>query len=524
MKHKRTRTLISSAWLISSVVVASACNEGSQGSQTLARSDAESKFFAVGLVTYENTHRCTATIIKHGVALTAKHCFEDSEIEESHLRKVGLNFRHASDLDGSPVFVRGNQIKKIVFDGPTNDIAYVLYDSSATSRLKLDLPLAENPSSPGQDASTAIVGFPVEEKIVPQFPKVLSKDCSFTGKSGSIPPSENDSGYDGLLFETTCEGWWGMSGGPVLGFGSSGNPEIIGVVTHTFHLTDTGDIDEGHIRKDGFGDYIRDVAISPLSQAGQLKQTLALDVDSMLTPNPEIDPEVLCGFKDSAALLSEAQNAVDFLKQSDSFDPLFWVAPGSSNELLTMFRDMIKTQNESFKDARKASEASFAWAKDLFADYDALLAGADLSRFKDLDIANLGVTKSYNECDTVACTDYGSFIVRVNEEATTGIFSKHSHEAARKTMRAVLGHELGHFILDFYLVKGKGYPSLEEAYQDQGAIKYHLTVDAIGMVLAGYNKTEFADVLNNTLTSDIFGEARLVADSADRVMCLTKLK
>jgi hypothetical protein len=49
-------------------------------------------------------------------------------------------------------------------------------------------------------------------------------------------------------------------------------------------------------------------------------------------------------------------------------------------------------------------------------------------------------------------------------------------------------------------------------------------VDAVGLVLAGYGKPEFANVLKDSLTSDIFGEARLVADSADRVMCLTKLK
>jgi hypothetical protein len=524
MKHKLHRIIKRGAWILSVVATVSACTEAKQGSSTLDRDEAESNFFAVGLVTYENIHRCTATIVKHGVALTAKHCFQANEIEESNLRKIDLNFRHANDLDSAPVFVRGNHIKKIVFDGPSNDIAYILYEPSATSRLKLDLPLAERPSSPNKDATTAIVGYPVEERIDPQFPKVTSKDCSFTGKSDHIDPSENDNGYDGLLFETTCEGWSGMSGGPTLGFGPSGNAEVIGVVTHTFHLTATGEIDENHIKTDAFGNYIRDVAISPLSQAEQLNQTLALDIGSMPTPSPVLDPKSLCGYDDAAALIGEARNAVEFLKNSDSFDPLFWVAPDSSAELLTGLRYSIKTQNKNFKDGRAASEASLTWAKDVFADYDALLSSPGLSKFKSLDIANLGVTESYKECDTLACTDYGSFVVNINKEVTDTIFSKQSNNAARKTMKAVLGHELGHYILDFYLLKGKNYTSLHEALKELGALKYHLTVDAVGVMLGGYSQTEFADVLQGSLKSDVFGEPRLTADSADRVMCLTTLE
>lgn len=160
------------------------------------------------------------------------YCFPASEIENGNLRKVALNFSRASESDGSPVFVHGNQIEKIIFDGPSNDIAYVLYEPSATSRLKLDLSPVATPVPPAKDAATAIVGFPVEESVAPQFPKVVSKDCSFTGRSDFIQASENDTSYDGRLFETSCDGWWGMSGGRALGFGNPETPEIIGVTTY----------------------------------------------------------------------------------------------------------------------------------------------------------------------------------------------------------------------------------------------------------------------------------------------------
>jgi hypothetical protein len=524
MKQNLKQTVKLAELLLLIFLAASACKKKNQDSRTLSRSEANGKFFAVGLVTYENMHRCTATIIKHGVALTAKHCFQTDEIEQGNLRKLGLNFRYASDNDVAPLFVHGNQIKKIIFDGSSNDIAYILYEPSATSRLKLDLPLAKNPSSPAKAALTAIVGFPVEEKITPQFPKVVSKDCSFTGKSGYIKPPENDSGYDGLLFETTCEGWSGMSGGPSIAFTGSKGSEIIGVVTHTFHLTATGEIDNSQIKADTFSSYIRDVVISPLSQAEQLKQILALDLDRIPTPSSALDVKALCGYDNSSSLLAEARTAVEFLKNSDAFDPLFWVAPGNSSDLLTVLRDAIKTENKALKDNRNTAETSIPWAKDVFADYDALLNSPNLAKFKSLDIAHLGITESYQACDTVACTDYGSFAVAINKDATAAIFSKLTSDAARKTMKAVLSHELGHYILDFYLLKGKGYASLEEAMKEEGSLSYHLTVDAIGIVLGGISKTEFADVLNNSLTSEIFGDRRLIADSADRVMCMTKLK
>lgn len=362
----------------------------------------------------------------------------------------------------------------------------------------------------------------MEEKVSPKFPRVVSKDCVFTGRNDYIRPTPNDSGYDGLLFETTCEGWWGMSGGPVLGKDSTGQLRVVGVVTHTFHLTPDGDIDEGHIKHDVFGQYIRDVAISPLSQATQLKEMLSTDIDKLPIPTFDLDPKVFCGYQDLASLVMEAQSAIDFLKNSDSFDPTFWVQ-ADQQDSLQFFRDSIRVQNQNFKAGRQAFETDIAWAKDVFSDYDALLALPSLVHFKSQNIANLGITSSFKECGDGACTDYGSFVVRLNKESTSAIFSQQSNGAARKTIKAVLGHELGHFIFDHYLLKSKGYKTLTEAYEKIGAPRYHLTVDAVGMVLGGFTASEFSKVLDS-FKVNIFGDSRIVSDSEDRMMCLTKLQ
>lgn len=506
------------------VTFSTACSQerSNQSSALLDRNDANNSYFSVGLVTYQNIHRCTATVIKPGVALTAKHCFQLKEIEEKNIRNVALSFPHASEEDKEPLFVRGTQIKKIVFDGPTSDIAYILYSPQATSRLKIDLSLGQSAGEPKKDSAAAIIGFPVEETVSPKFPKVVSKDCVFTGRSDYIRRTPNDSGYDGLLHETTCEGWWGMSGGPALGLESTGQMRVMGVVTHTFHLTPDGDIDGGHIKHDAFGQYIRDVAISPLSQATQLNEMLSADIDKLPLPTFDLDPKTYCGYQDLASLVMEAQAAVDFLKNSESFDPTFWVEAGQA-DFLQFFRDTIRVQNQKFKADRQTLETDIAWAKDVFSDYDALLDLPSLAKFKTQNIANLGVTSSIKECGDGACTNYGSFVVQVNKESTSAIFSQHHNGTARKIMKAVLGHELGHFILDHYLLKSKNYKTLTEAYEKEGAPKYHLTVDAVGMVLGGVTGTEFAEVLNS-FKVNIFGDPRVEADSEDRIMCLTRLR
>lgn len=157
MKHNQARQAY--RWMqIFLMLVSTACGKANHDSSLSDRIAADNSFFSVGLVTYENLHRCTATIVKHGLALTAKHCFQLDEIKDNNLRKVGINFRHASETDRNPLFVDGTKIKQIVFDGPTNDIAYILYDSTATLRLKLDLPLIQNPLLPKKNEVTAVVG------------------------------------------------------------------------------------------------------------------------------------------------------------------------------------------------------------------------------------------------------------------------------------------------------------------------------------------------------------------------------
>jgi hypothetical protein len=255
----------------------------------------------------------------------------------------------------------------------------------------------------------------------------------------------------------------------------------------------------------------------------QLKEMMRVDVDTVPTPRTNIDISALCGYESSKDLLNEAHAAIEFLRDSQTFEPTFWLATDQSASL-PFFRDMIAKQNQKFKSAKSDVLSKNVWGSGVFDDYQSMLNHASLSNFKIQDVANLGVTDSFEECDTVACTDYASFVVRVNRDAVNNLYAQHTGAIARKSMKAVLGHELGHFIFDFYLTKGKNYRTFDEARRSIDDLKYHLTVDAVGMVLSGNNRAEFSEILRTSLRTKIFGDSRLVADSQSRVTCLDGLK
>lgn len=304
--------------------------------------------------------------------------------------------------------------------------------------------------------------------------------------------------------------------------GSDEFEAIIGVTTHTFHLDETGNLDESAIQSDEFGSYIKDVVISPLAQAEKLKDVLTMDPTSIPLPVFDADPRSICGYDSYSKMLSESQAAVDFFAASPDFKPTFWVNDSDASTI-TFFDQMMRNVNDQFKVERQDMEERFPWAKSVYQDFDRLRKHSKMSKLTALDIGHLGITESYEECDTIACTDYGGFVIKANAKELDRLFATMSHDSARRAVAAVMGHELGHYILDYYLLKKIGHLSLDDAMATIGALNYHLTVDGIGIVLNELSSDEFSGVLKDSLAVSVFGDKRLVADSEDRVMCLEQL-
>ncbi len=105
--------------------------------------------------------------------------------------------------------------------------------------------------------------------------------------------------------------------------------------------------------------------------------------------------------------------------------------------------------------------------------------------------------------------------------STLAMTALSTNQPATDGTECLIGHEYGHYVYDFYLTKSKGMDPYAPKPLD--FVQYHLTVDAIGIRLAGSSTTEHAKGFKNTLIRDIFGEKRLVNDAEGRVKCLFEL-
>jgi len=301
----------------------------------------------------------------------------------------------------------------------------------------------------------------------------------------------------------------------------SGEGKIIGVISHTFHFTEDGDIDEGSVQSDRFGKYIKDVTISPLSQSTKLKEVLALDIEKLPLIANRFDAVKACGYPTMAAAVAEATKALEFLKNAKDFDPLFW-AGALPPEAMNGMREGIKAANEANRRTQKGTEIKIPYAGGLFKSYAAVLQSSYLSKFKAMDMPTLALTNSYEKCPDLECTDFSTFTILANRFQTDNYFAKVGKETFQKSTKGLFGHELGHYVLTNYYLGSKTFATPEEMTAKIPPLKFHVTVDAIGMILAGYQPKEFAKILS-TITSNVHGVERMSADFEDREKCFTQL-
>lgn len=236
------------------------------------------KFENVGLIHNSGKNGCTGTIIKHGVILTAKHCFGSREIGELGASHFSVSFISARYPLTKAFLINGNDIKRIVPDTGNNDIAYMLYEPKATEE-KIDLVVNQiQLSVPSKETPALIIGYPTQTNNPEHLSKIISRNCSFDGVSSEYTQMVLSNQYHGRLYQTSCAGFYGNSGGPVIIRDNLNRLKLIGVVTHTFSVDSFGQILEKRIETDPFGQYIADANVSLLSDAKSLSNVLSLDI------------------------------------------------------------------------------------------------------------------------------------------------------------------------------------------------------------------------------------------------------
>jgi hypothetical protein len=220
--------------------------------------DLTSDYPWVGLILYQDQLRCTGTVLKPGIILTARHCFDNGAGKDLKAITVRFNKKN-KDKEETLTITR---ITSLDFDSAEADLAWLQYDQQETaSWSEIARPAIDRTKIPTAATPLVVVGYPTtaDGRLV----KVLTRNCRRLAKEGTIGPLPRDPGYLGTLYDTDCFAWKGNSGGPFFTIKSKGNSfeldQLIGVVTHTFDLTLQGDILSSALGKDQFGTFVKTV-------------------------------------------------------------------------------------------------------------------------------------------------------------------------------------------------------------------------------------------------------------------------
>jgi hypothetical protein len=214
-------------------------------------------FVGYGVISGFSPH-CTYSIVRHGLLLTAKHCFKHRAASAAPILPSQLSVLFPNNIE-----ISANSIQEIILDEGDNDIAWVTYDAQATIG-RIDLPeIIFSDRLPEIDSKFDMPGSPVSgRQRTRDFTKVV--DCQLTGREGRFPPKPRDLGYEGLLIEMDCPAWYGQSGSPILNQGDGATIVLYGVLAHTFDVLADGSVDSNSIERDEIGNFVRRSIFSPI--------------------------------------------------------------------------------------------------------------------------------------------------------------------------------------------------------------------------------------------------------------------
>lgn len=228
----------------------------------------------VGLILYQGQLRCTGTIVKPGVILTARHCFDHGVGKETESITVKLEKKGTEGKEEQLTITR---ITTVEFDSGQNDLAWIQYDKTQTDSWSEIAPIKMDRSKiPTAGSNLVVIGYPTtnDGRIV----KLITTNCTRLAKEGTIPPMPEDPGYLGTLYDTDCIAWKGNSGGPFFTVSQKGESfeldQLIGVVTHTFDLNSQGGILTSALDEDQFGTFVKTVNFTSILSSADFSKYL----------------------------------------------------------------------------------------------------------------------------------------------------------------------------------------------------------------------------------------------------------
>ncbi len=222
----------------------------------------EFSFEFVGLAYIDNRPRCTASVVHHGLVVTAKHCFTDSL--ELLLKGGSFPFlRLEFPYSPGKLMIYGMSIRRVAEDSVDNDVIYLHYDPQLTLN-KLQVPKIQpmnSKKSLSRDEKLLLPAFRLPQKA--RELKMEIQFCNATNELGQINSVLPQ--YTGLLRGSTCQAYFMSSGAPFYQINKNKELVLVGVLAHTFSLDINGELDQSQILKDAWGDKTF-TNFSPLSE------------------------------------------------------------------------------------------------------------------------------------------------------------------------------------------------------------------------------------------------------------------
>jgi hypothetical protein len=420
------------------------------------------QFDNIGYILKDGKPYCSGAILKHGVFLTAKHCFSGRQFGGEGLKHFSLAFITKNDTPENPFIVSSDNLVRIFPDEGFNDIAYILYKPESTRSVDLAVNATDFLNFEEDLTSLMLIGFPKVTLPYPQ--KISSEQCSLAEMAGRYRKYPKSLHYKGELFDTTCPAYYGNSGGPALGVrvvptdnGLSAKVSLVGVVAHTFN-------DEANLQKDEFGAFVDNANISPLRDAKNLNTVLSLDI-------PNLSDSNFLGNK-KIALNTPELKVSDWLTQQKDFPSLFyseksfWKKPKDLTNISKKRQELENSYgNSQVKCPQETNRVQSV--------FNNIISKNNLSKYLEGD-NNLRIFVDCENNGLDAGTWYGSLKI------SKGMIKSLKADGA---LSCLVAHELSHHLLKHdQIVRNEIFISRKE-----------LDADALGAALtlqAGYTKAD----------------------------------
>jgi hypothetical protein len=241
-----------------------------------------------------------------------------------------------------------------------------------------------------------------------------------------------------------------------------------------------------------------------------------------------------CGFNSIADLLNEGKRVVDSIKaMKDSdvdFDNSFSIGKAPDSNLQIAIEKSRRDLVQKYQLQKQENIKSWYWASQLYTSYESLRNDPRLVLFRSKNALLLRFEQEKNgHCpkNQGFCTDYLNIAVVINPESVSQ-FMKQNEPLAIQNLSLIMGHEIGHFSVDIENFYSGGFKNYEELIKSRGNfLKYHLTVDAVSMILHNKTPADFVNALRSyylVLFHDgKGGEQDEGGDIPERINCLSQL-